>query len=159
MYRLHIMPLSFPLLSSPLSPNPLANMISFSQADYDRLIQGRSFAALAQTTACVSSQCPGSTLLASSTSIWIIDSCAFNHMSESDSLLSQVSKLPKPKSVFIADGRSCYVRRKGSASPTPQLPLQDVLYVLYFLVNLISISALTEALLCSMTFFPHHCIF
>ena len=63
-------------------------------------------------------------------------------MSGSDSLLSQISKLPKPKYVFIENGRSCFVTGKGSSSPTPQLPLQDVIYVLNFSVNLISINAL-----------------
>ena len=118
-----------------------------------------SSAFLAQTPADVSSQGPSTALLTSSTSTWIIDSGARNHMLGSDSLLSLFSKLPKPEYVFKANGRSSSVTGKGSTSPPPQLPLQDVLYVLNFLVNLISISALTEALLCSVTFFPYHCIF
>ena len=147
-----------PTISPGLLPSPSANMITLSQADYDRLIQGRSSAALAQTPVGISSQGPGTALLASSTSTWIIDSGASNHMSGSDSLLSRISKLPKPENVFIVDGQSCSVTRKGSTSPT-QLPLQDVLYVLNFPFNLISISALTKALLCYVTFFPYHYIF
>ena len=148
-----------PTISPRLLPSLSANMITLSQADYDRLIRRWSSAALAQTPVGVSSQGPSTALLASSTSTWIIDSRASNHMLGSDSLLSWISKLPKPEYVFIADGRSCSVTGKGNASPTPQLPLQDVLCVPNFPVNLISISALTEALLCSVTFFPHHCIF
>ena len=93
-----------PTISLGLLPNPSANMITLSQADYDHHIQGRSSAALAQTPASLSSQGPGTALLASSTSTWIIDSGASNHMSGSDSLLSRISKLPNPKSIFITDG-------------------------------------------------------
>ena len=94
-------------------------MITLSQTDYDRHIQGHSSTTLAQTLASVSSQGLGTALLASSTSTWIIDSGASNHMSGSDSLLSRISKLPKPKSIFITDGRSSSVKGKGIASPTP----------------------------------------
>ena len=93
-----------PTISLGLLPSPSANMITLSQANYDCLSQGRSSVAHAQRPVGVLSQGPGTALLASSTSTWIIDSGASNHMSGSDSLLSRISKLPKPKNVFIADG-------------------------------------------------------
>ena len=40
-----------------------------------------------------------------------------------------------------------------------QFKLEKVLYVPEFLVNLLSISAITKQLLCYVTFFPFHCIF
>ena len=80
-------------------------------------------------------------------------------MSGTPSLLSRLSRLPNPDSVSIADGHVCPVAGKGLATPTSSLPLSDVLYVPNFPVNLLSISAITKTLFCSVYFFPYHCTF
>ena len=101
----------------------------------------------------------GIALTASSLGNWIIDSGASAHMSGTSSLLSRLSNLSTPQFVTIADGRACPVRGKGLATPTSSLPLSDVLYVPNFPVNLISISAITKTLFCSVSFYPYHCLF
>ena len=92
-------------------------------------------------------------LLASSFDSRIIDSRASTHMSGTQSLLTNLSKLSHPFSVSIANGPGCPVMRHGEANPTSSLQLSQ------FLVNLLSINAIAKALFCSISFFPYHCIF
>ena len=46
----------------------------------------------------------------------------------------------------------------GSIQALFHLPLDKVLYVLEFSVNLLSISAITKILFCFVTFFPRYCV-
>ena len=96
------------------------------------------------------------TLLASSSDSLIIDSGVFAHMSGTQSLLTRFSKLSRPCYISIADGHACPIVGHGEANPTSSLQLSQVLYVPNFLVNLLSISAITKALFCSISFFPYH---
>ena len=59
----------------------------------------------------------------------------------------------------IVDGRSCQVTSEGIVHASSNLPLDKVLYVLDFPVNLLSISAITKVLFCYVTFFPYRCNF
>ena len=75
---------------------------------------------------------------------------------QAQSLLTRFSKLSRPCYISIADGHACPIVGHGEANPTSSLQLSQVLYVPNFLVNLLSISAITKALFCSISFFPYH---
>ena len=146
--------------TSSIAPDSLL----ISRAEYDRLMTthtpaGGSPSGGSLTSHLASTSTSGTALLASPPGPWIIDSGASAHMSGTPSLLSRLSRLPNPESVSIADGRVCPVAGKGLATPTSSLPLSDVLYVPNFPVNLLSISAITKTLFCSVYFFPYHCTF
>ncbi|XP_078444238.1 uncharacterized protein LOC144713520 [Wolffia australiana] len=57
------------------------------------------------------------------------------------------------------DVRAFSVTSKGVAKPNANLHLENVLYVPNLSANLLSISAITKELFCSVQFFPYHCIF
>ena len=97
--------------------------------------------------------------LASSSPPWIIDSGVFSHMTETSSLLLSYHPTPSHPFVTIAESRPCLVQGRATTRVTNSLSLCQILYVLGFLVNLLSISAITHALPCTVTFFPFHCIF
>ena len=80
-------------------------------------------------------------------------------MTGTSSLLSSYYSTPSHPPVTIADGQPCLVQGRGTTRVTPSLSLHQILYVPGFPVNLLSISAITRALPCSVTFFPFHCIF
>ena len=61
------------------------------------------------------------------------------HMSGTSSVLSWLHLLPNPKTIFIGDGPSCTITRKGVANPTSSLS-----YVPNFPINLLSISVITK---------------
>ena len=75
------------------------------------------------------------------------------------SLLLSYHPTPSHPPVTIADGRPCPVQSRGTTRVTPSLSLHQILYVPGFPVNLLSISAITRALPCTVTFFPFHSIF
>ena len=106
-----------------------------------------------------SSAASGTPALLATPSTWVIDSGASAHMTGNPSILSSFKPLSTMPPVTIADGRSCPVKGLGSTTPTSTLPLTQVLYVPGFPTNLLSISAITRALFCCVTFFPFHCIF
>ena len=98
-------------------------------------------------------------LLASSSPSWIIDSGASSHMTETSSLLPSYHPNPSHPPVTIADGQPCLLQDSGTTRVTPSLSLHQILHVPGFLLNLLSISAITHALPYAATFFPFHCIF
>ena len=59
----------------------------------------------------------------------------------------------------IADGTQSHVLGDRIVQATPSLNLKNVLYVLNFLVSLLSINQFTKQHNCSVTFFPSYCIF
>ena len=100
-----------------------------------------------------------SSLLAFSSPSWIIDSGASSHMTRTSSLLSSYHPTPSHPLVTIVDSRPCPVQGRGATRVPLSLSLHQILYVPGFPVNLLSISAITRALPCTVTFFPFHCIF
>ena len=100
-----------------------------------------------------------SALLASSSPSWILDSGVSSHMTGTSSLISSYHPTPSHSPVTIADGRPCPVQGRCTTRVTPSLSLHRILYVPGFPINLLSISAITRALPCTVTFFPFHCIF
>ena len=111
------------------------------------------------TSLSASSTSSTSTLLSSSSLSWIIDSGASSHMTGTLSLLSSYHPMPSHLLVTIADGWPCPVQGHGTSRVTPSLSLHQIFYVPGFRVNLLSISAITCALLYTFTFFPFHYIF
>jgi transposase InsO family protein len=101
----------------------------------------------------------GNTCLHSSSSPpWVIDSRASDHMTGNSSLLSNISNPCSPFSVTVANGTKTPVQGIGTIS-TPNLTFPNVLYLLKFPFNLLSVHKLTVALHCSIAFFPSYCVF
>ena len=152
------------VLTLPALPNIPAPLyhVTLTLAEYDTLhrfatTDASSFASLASLPA--PSTSGTSALLASSSPSWIINSGASSHMNGTSSLLSSYHPTPSHPLVTIADGRPCPVQGRGTTRVTPSLSLHQILYVPGFPVNLLSISAITRALPCTVIFFPFHCIF
>ena len=143
-----------PNISAPPNiPTPQYH-VTLTPAEYDAL---RCFASTDASSSASLASLPAPTtlgtsaLLASSSPSWIIDSIA-------SSLLSSYHLTPSHPPVTIADDLDL-VQGRGTTRVTPSLSLHQILYVPDFPVNLLSISAITRALPCTITFFPFHCIF
>ena len=67
-------------------------------------------------------------------------------------LFSRLSQLFDGSSVSVANGGQCLVAGVGSINASSHLPLDKVLYVPDFHVNLLSISVITKTLICFVTF-------
>ena len=80
-------------------------------------------------------------------------------MSSTSNLFTHLSNLSHITSVMITDGHSYSVSGEGVVQASSHIRLDNVLYVLDFPVNLLSISVITTQLTCSVSFFPFHCIF
>ena len=143
--------------SYPTTSTSEEQLVSISQADYERFLQLKVTDSAATASHATSSGT--SALLASRDTPWIIDSGASSHMLGTKTFFTRLSQLSDICSVAIADGRSCSVSGEGVVQASTQLSLEKVLYVSDFLVNLLSISAITKLLLCYVTFFPFHRIF
>ncbi|CAH9142653.1 unnamed protein product [Cuscuta epithymum] len=98
------------------------------------------------------------TCLVSSSSKWVIDSGATDHMTGNPSLFSSFHSYLPTSSVTLADGSTSPVLGSGTVVPTSRLPLSHVLSLPNFAFNLLSISNITT-LNCSITFFPGYCVF
>ena len=148
-------------LAPPNIPAPQYD-VTLTSVEYDAL---RHFASIDASSSANLASLPapstsGTTaLLASSSPSWIIDSGASSHMTRTSSLLSSYHPTPSHPPITISDGQPCLVQGRGTTRVNPSLSLHHILYNLGFPVNLLSISAITRALLCTVTFFPFHFIF
>lgn len=103
----------------------------------------------------------GSTCLSSflTKESWIIDSGATDHMASSPQLLTSfIEKFNFPP-IKLPTGQTTQISHIGSAIPTTSVPVIDVFVVPAFNFNLLSVSKITKALNCSVTFFLDYCIF
>ena len=138
-------------------PTTSASPMTLSLDEYVQFLQFReSQSSTAMASHAIVSTSGISGLFTFRDSSWIIDSGASSHMTGSRDLYSRISQLP---SVSIADGKTCRVSRQDTIRATSQLTLDKVLYVIEFLVNLLSISSITKQLNCYVTFFLFHCTF
>ena len=80
-------------------------------------------------------------------------------MTSNRDLFSRLSQLSDISSVSIANEGQCSVTKDGSVQASSHLPLDKVLYVSNFPINLLSISAITKTLFYFVTFYAYHCIF
>ena len=110
-------------------------------------------------TAIVESGNPIKCLVSSSSSEWVIDSRATDHMTGNSILFSTFQSHPSTSSITLANGSQPCVLRSSTIFPTPSLPLSSILNLPNFSFNLISVSKLTRTLKCYISFFPGFCPF
>ncbi|XP_075521576.1 uncharacterized protein LOC142554787 [Primulina tabacum] len=92
----------------------------------------------------------------SSHNVWILDSGASDHVSKNrPSGNESAAKYP---TVQLPNGGYAQIKSVGTMNLCNDMSVDDVLYVPNFKVNLLSISKLTRALNCSVTFYPHFCV-
>jgi hypothetical protein len=102
------------------------------------------------------------TCLVSSSSKWVIDSGATDHMTSDKGILSPFKSYKNNQnlpSVTLADGSTTSVIGSGTISPTSSLSLSSVLCFPNFSFNLLSVSQITKALNCCVLFFSYLCLF
>jgi hypothetical protein len=96
------------------------------------------------------------TRLVSSSSKWVIDSGATDHITGDKGILSPFKpykNLQNLPSVTLADGLTTSVIGSGTISPTSSLSLSSVLCLPNFSFNVLSVSQITKALNCCVLFF------
>ena len=94
-----------------------------------------------------------------SSTLWIVDSGASDHMTRDVTLLSTYSLCTGNTTVKIADGTSSKVTGIGSVVISKDVILKSILFVPNLDCNLLSISKLTKDLNCVAKFFPNLCKF
>ncbi|KAK0597477.1 hypothetical protein LWI29_025705 [Acer saccharum] len=101
----------------------------------------------------------GSVLFVNSlNSTWLIDTGASDDMVNDSSILSSITPSTQT-SVYTANGGSSPVIGKGSTDISESLTLNSVLIVPALEYNILSVSRITVALTCTVTFWPQFCIF
>ena len=98
-------------------------------------------------------------LVSSSSSEWVIDSEAIDHMTGNFSLFSTFQSQPSPSTITLANGSQSCVLGSSTIVPTPSIPLTSILSLPNFSFNLMSVSKLTQALKCYISFFPDFYLF
>ena len=88
---------------------------------------------------------------------WIIDTGATDHITSRSKLL-QKKKTSQQSHVGLHDGHKALISCTGLARINATTEVHDVLHVLSFHVNLLSVSKLTKSLNCSLTFYPNFCV-
>ncbi|KAJ9551410.1 hypothetical protein OSB04_015455 [Centaurea solstitialis] len=99
------------------------------------------------------------TTLPFSSSLWIIDSGASNHICYSLSQLQSYYDAPSNCFVHLPDGTYAQVLHLGSVKLSPYLILHNVFHISNFKFNLLSIKQLTSSLHCIAIFFDSNCFF
>ena len=90
---------------------------------------------------------------------WIIDTGATNHMTGASNLFTSYTPTSGKDKVRVADGSMAPITGRGTVKCTKTLSLSPVLHVSKFLVNLLSVSAITKSLNCRGWFDPTCCGF
>ena len=98
------------------------------------------------------------TCLISSSSKWVIDFGATDHMTGNSSLFTTFQSHSSTSIVTLADGSTSCVLGSGIIHLTPLITLTYVLSLPHFFFNLISVSKLTRTLNCSISFFHDYCL-
>ena len=89
---------------------------------------------------------------------WILDSGATDHMTHNADLLCDFKNLHENSKITLLNGSTTDVSYVGKVSISAQIILQDVLYVLAFKYNLLSIPKLIKDSHCIVIFHPRFCI-
>lgn len=92
---------------------------------------------------------------------WIIATGATDHMINNPNLLttSYTSKQPKQLNIYTASGDIEKVTAEGTVKVSSSMELDSVLVVPSLSTNLLSVSQITKALNCYVTFWPNDCVF
>ena len=93
-----------------------------------------------------------------SSSTWVIDSGATNHMTGNSKLFTTFQSHLSTSTVTLENGSTSCVLGSRTTHPTPLITLTSILSLPQFSFNLISVSKLTRTLKCSISFFPNHCL-
>ena len=96
--------------------------------------------------------------LISSSSKWVIDSGATNHMTINSSLFITFQPHPSTSIVTFTNRSTSCVLRSETIHPTPLITLTSVLSLPQFSFKLISVSKVTHKLNCSISFFLYYCL-
>ena len=86
------------------------------------------------------------TCLISSSSKWVIDSGAIDHMTGNSNLFTMFQPHSSISTVTLANGSTFCVLGLGTIHPTPLITLTSIMSLPQFSFNLISISKLTHTL-------------
>lgn len=92
-----------------------------------------------------------------SNNCWILDSGASDHMCSQKSLFTTMASLERPIQISLPNGEIISITHAGTVPLVHDIILTDVLYVLHFKYNLLSISKLTQNLNCSIHFTHNSC--
>jgi hypothetical protein len=143
---------------APASLVPNSDLISILKDEYAQFLAYKqatstSTATLAQSS--IASHC----LLSSTCNSWIIDFGANEHMTGSANSLCDYHLIDTPHDVTLANGSLSTVASSDHTHLSPDIKLLFVLHVPGFPFNLLSISKITKALNCSVSFYPSLCIF
>ena len=144
------------LADSSLLPNFV--LIFISKYEYAQFLAYKQATSSSTTTlaqSSIASQCP----LSSTCNSWIIDSGANEHMTSSAASLSNYHLIDIPNNVTLANSFLFTVAGSGHTHLSPDIKLLFVLHVPGFPSNLLSISNITKALNCYVSFHPSLCIF
>ena len=119
--------------------------VQFSAAELGRfqLYQDSLRSPSTPITAIAESGNPNKCLVSSSSSEWVIDSGATDHMTGNSSLFSTFQSQSSPSTVTLEDGSLSCVLGSSTIVPTPSIPLTSVLSLPNFSFNLMSVSKLT----------------
>ena len=91
-----------------------------------------------------------------SSSTWIIDFGATDHMTGDSCLFTTFQSHPSTSTVTLADGSTIFVLGSWTIHLIPLITLTSVMSLPQFSFNLISVSKLTHTLNCSISFFPDY---
>ena len=98
------------------------------------------------------------TCFISSSSTWVIDSGAIDHMAGNSSIFTTFQSHPSTSTVTLVDGSTSCVLGSGTIHPTPLITLAFVLSLQQCSFNLIFVSKLTRTLNCNISLFPYYCL-
>ena len=90
---------------------------------------------------------------------WIIDSGAFDHMTNSSKIFESYSPCAGNKRVRIAHGNFSPIAIKGLIKIYEEIDLKFVLHVPKLACNLLSVSKLLKNSNCYVIFYESHCVF
>lgn len=89
---------------------------------------------------------------------WILDTGASRHMTENWQILQKRRMMIRPISITLPDGEVLWAISEGQVRLCSNFILKNVLFILGFTYNLISIGRLTDELQCSVTMYPNSCV-
>lgn len=95
----------------------------------------------------------------STSSSWIIDTGASDHITSSIDSLSHVTPISAHKPVRLPNGSFSQISHIRNINLSEKIRLSKVLCVPDFSFNLLSVSKITKSLNCAVIFFPDFCVF
>ena len=98
------------------------------------------------------------TCFISSSSTWVIDLGAIDHMTGNSSLFITFQSHPSTSTVTLADGSTSCVLGPWTIHLTLLITLTFIMSLLQLFFNLIYVSKFTRTLNCSILFFPDYCL-